>query len=98
MIKKILSLLLIFTGIAVMNSCTKLKEEILDESSVVGLTDKQQAEGVIAPVYAKLEDVFCILPFLLCRRFQQMRLFCLSGVELTGVIMVFMYSCINMRT
>ncbi|WP_462249192.1 RagB/SusD family nutrient uptake outer membrane protein [Ferruginibacter sp.] len=58
MIKKILNLLVIFTGIAVINSCTKLKEDILDESSVVGLTDKQQAEGVIAPVYAKLTDVF----------------------------------------
>lgn len=58
MTKRILTLLLIFTGIAVMNSCTKLKEQILDESSVAGLTDKQQAEGIISPVYAKLEDVF----------------------------------------
>ncbi|HEX6171983.1 MAG TPA: RagB/SusD family nutrient uptake outer membrane protein, partial [Chitinophagaceae bacterium] len=58
MIKKIFSLLLIFTGIAVINSCTKLEENVLDESSVVGLTDKQQAEGIIAPVYAKLVDIF----------------------------------------
>jgi hypothetical protein len=58
MIKKILNLLLVFTSIAVINSCTKLNEKILDESSVAGLTDKQQAEGIIAPVYAKLEDVF----------------------------------------
>ncbi|HEX3167669.1 MAG TPA: RagB/SusD family nutrient uptake outer membrane protein, partial [Chitinophagaceae bacterium] len=35
-----------------------LEEKILDESSVAGLTDKQQAEGITAPVYAKLEDVF----------------------------------------
>ncbi|HEV8269912.1 MAG TPA: RagB/SusD family nutrient uptake outer membrane protein, partial [Chitinophagaceae bacterium] len=58
MIKKIFSLLLIFTGISVINSCTKLEEDVLDESSVAGLTDKQQAEGIIAPVYAKLEDIF----------------------------------------
>jgi hypothetical protein len=58
MVKKIISMLLIFVTIAIMNSCTKLKEEVLDESSVAGLTDKQQAEGIITPVYAKLEDVF----------------------------------------
>ncbi len=58
MIKKIIFLLLIFIGMAVINGCTKLKEEVLDESSVAGLTAKQQAEGIIAPVYAKLEDVF----------------------------------------
>jgi hypothetical protein len=58
MIKKILGLLLIFTSITIINSCSKLEEDVLDESSVVGLTDKQQAEGVIAPVYAKLTDIF----------------------------------------
>ncbi len=39
-------------------SCSKLDEKVLDESSVAGLNDKQQAEGIIAPVYAKLEDIF----------------------------------------
>src|SRR5215213_4100524 len=58
MLKRIISLLLAFTGITVINSCTKLNEKALDESSVSGLTDRQQAEGIIAPVYAKLEDVF----------------------------------------
>ncbi len=58
MIKKILSLLFLITGIIVINSCTKLEEDILDESSVTGLTDKQKAEGLISPVYAKLMDVF----------------------------------------
>jgi hypothetical protein len=58
MIKRIISLLLVLVSIAVINSCTKLKEKVLDESSVSGLTDKQQAEGIIAPVYAKLEDIF----------------------------------------
>jgi hypothetical protein len=58
MIKKILILLMVFTGVALINGCTKLEEDILDESSVSGLTDRQQAEGIIAPVYAKLTDVF----------------------------------------
>src|SRR5215218_5117440 len=56
--KKILGVLLIFATLEITNSCTKLKEKVLDESSVSGLTDKQQAEGITAPVYAKLEDVF----------------------------------------
>lgn len=56
--KNIFSLLFVFMSIAIINSCTKLNEDILDESSVTGLTDRQQAEGIIAPAYAKLEDVF----------------------------------------
>ncbi len=55
---KILILLLAFVGISVTYSCSKLEEDVLDESSIAGLTDKQQAEGIIAPVYAKLEDIF----------------------------------------
>ena len=39
-------------------SCTKLNEKVLDESSVTGLTDKQLAEGLIAPVYNVLPDIF----------------------------------------
>ncbi len=58
MAKKIISLFLIFITIVLTNSCTKLNEKVLDESSVGGLTDKQQAEGITAPVYAKLEDIF----------------------------------------
>ena len=56
--KKIFKLLVVFTSIAIVHSCTKLEEEILDESSVVGLTDKQLAEGTIAPVYAVLPTIF----------------------------------------
>lgn len=56
--KKIVKLLVIFVSIAMVHSCTKLEEEILDESSVVGLTDKQLAEGTIAPVYAVLPTIF----------------------------------------
>lgn len=55
---KILSLLLLFISLTVMNSCSKLEEDILDESSTSGLTSQQQAEGIIVPAYAKLEDIF----------------------------------------
>jgi hypothetical protein len=55
---KIISLLLIFAGVSIINSCTKLKEKILDESSVTGLTDQQIAEGNIAPVYALLPELY----------------------------------------
>ncbi|MCX6218737.1 RagB/SusD family nutrient uptake outer membrane protein [Spirosoma sp.] len=41
-----------------MNSCTNLVEQVLDESSVTGQTDKQLADGNIAPVYARLVDIF----------------------------------------
>lgn len=53
--KKILALLL---GVSVFAGCTKLEEKILDETSSTGSTDKQVAEGLIAPVYAKLPDIF----------------------------------------
>ncbi|MEJ7559147.1 MAG: RagB/SusD family nutrient uptake outer membrane protein [Pedobacter sp.] len=55
---KILMLSLAFIGLTATYSCSKLEEKVLDEKSVAGLTDKQQAEGIIAPVYAKLEDIF----------------------------------------
>ncbi|MFY7839273.1 MAG: RagB/SusD family nutrient uptake outer membrane protein, partial [Lacibacter sp.] len=38
--------------------CTKLNEQILDESSVTGQTDKQIADGLIAPVYALLPTIY----------------------------------------
>ena len=56
--KKIYSLLLV-CSFAVLESCTDLKEEILDETlSAAKLTDKQAADGIIAPVYARLPDIF----------------------------------------
>ncbi|MCW3087057.1 MAG: RagB/SusD family nutrient uptake outer membrane protein, partial [Sediminibacterium sp.] len=58
MTPRIIKLLLIFIVTAGLNSCSKLSEKVLDEGSVTGLTAKQQAEGIIAPAYAKLEDVF----------------------------------------
>jgi hypothetical protein len=56
--KKIFSLVLILTGISIINSCTKLKERVLDESSVTGLSPQQIAEGNIAPVYALLPTLY----------------------------------------
>lgn len=56
--KKNITILLVLIATSLINSCTKLDEEILDESSVTGLTDKQIAEGIIAPVYAKLPEIF----------------------------------------
>lgn len=45
-------------GITMMAGCAKLDEIPLDESSSTGLTDKQIAEGVITPVYARLPDIW----------------------------------------
>ncbi|RYY20057.1 MAG: RagB/SusD family nutrient uptake outer membrane protein [Chitinophagaceae bacterium] len=56
--KKIFSLMLMGSCITMINSCTKLNETVLDESSVAGLTDKQIAEGIVTPVYALLPSVF----------------------------------------
>jgi starch-binding outer membrane protein, SusD/RagB family len=58
MTKKIFSMLLLISGVAVIHSCTKLNEKVLDEFSVGGLTEKQIAEGALAPVYAKLPVIF----------------------------------------
>jgi starch-binding outer membrane protein, SusD/RagB family len=55
---KIISLVFFLIGGVIFNACTKLNEQVLDESSVTGLTEKQIAEGNIAPVYAKLPDIF----------------------------------------
>lgn len=51
--------LIAFATIALLiGSCTKLEETVLDESSVTGLTDKQIADGTLAPVYAGLPLLF----------------------------------------
>jgi starch-binding outer membrane protein, SusD/RagB family len=51
-------ILLIFSAFLTGTSCTKLNEQVLDESSATGLTPKQAAEGAIAPVYAQLPSIF----------------------------------------
>ncbi len=56
--KKILTSSLALASLLFFNSCTDLKEQVLDESSVTGLTDKQAADGNLAPVYAQLPTLF----------------------------------------
>ncbi|NCI51424.1 RagB/SusD family nutrient uptake outer membrane protein [Sediminibacterium roseum] len=58
MSKRITKLLSLIAVITMINGCTKLQEKILDETSAAGLSDKQVADGLLAPTYAKLEDVF----------------------------------------
>ena len=53
-----LPILLTLVGILFINGCTNLNEVILDETSATGLSDKQAADGIIAPVYARLPDIF----------------------------------------
>lgn len=58
MSKRITNLLLLVVSLTILDSCTKLTEKVLDETSAAGLTEKQVADGFIAPTYAKLEDIF----------------------------------------
>jgi hypothetical protein len=39
-------------------SCTDLEENVLDEASITGQSDKAVADGLIAPVYARLPDIY----------------------------------------
>ncbi len=50
--------LLALAGLLYLGSCTNLNEQVLDESSVSGLSDKQAADGILAPVYARLPDLY----------------------------------------
>lgn len=45
-------------GISFIEGCTKLEEQILDETVSSNLNAKQAADGIIAPVYARLPDLF----------------------------------------
>jgi starch-binding outer membrane protein, SusD/RagB family len=56
--KKILIISFISCALLTLNSCTDLVEKVLDESSASGLTDKQAADGSLAPVYAQLPNIF----------------------------------------
>lgn len=56
--KKQLILPLIIAALTAGTGCTKLNETILDETSSFGKTDKEIAEGIIAPVYANLPNIF----------------------------------------
>jgi len=56
--KNIQCVLLLLCCMALTLSCTKLKEDVLDESSITGQTEQQRAEGLIAPVYALLPTLY----------------------------------------
>ncbi|MGM9511042.1 RagB/SusD family nutrient uptake outer membrane protein [Larkinella sp. GY13] len=56
--KKKLILSVMLAGMYVLNGCTNLSENVLDEASASGLSDRQAADGIIAPVYARLPDIF----------------------------------------
>lgn len=58
MIKKIFYILSLFIVVVVLGSCSKLNEQVLDETSSTGATDKEVTEGLIAPVYAVLPGLF----------------------------------------
>ena len=55
--KKLISMLTLVSMILVYG-CTNLAENVLDEASVSGLSDRQAADGIITPVYARLPDIF----------------------------------------
>lgn len=56
--KKIIFSLFIFASLFVIEGCTDLEEEVLDESFTGGATSDQIADGTIAPVYAVLPGLF----------------------------------------
>lgn len=56
--KKIFIITSLCCGLLALNSCTDLVENVLDESSASGLTNKQAADGNLAPVYALLPNIF----------------------------------------
>jgi hypothetical protein len=56
--KRKLYLLLLFISVIIIEGCTDLEEDILDETSATGLSDKQAADGYIAPVYGRLPELF----------------------------------------
>lgn len=56
--KKTFLLTLTLFSLILGNGCTNLTEHVLDEASVSGLTDKLAADGNLAPVYARLPDIF----------------------------------------
>lgn len=56
--KKTLFISLACFGLLTFAGCTNLVENVLDESSASGLTERQAADGNIAPVYALLPSLF----------------------------------------
>ncbi|MFM7019848.1 MAG: RagB/SusD family nutrient uptake outer membrane protein [Aquirufa sp.] len=56
--KKLRNIAMLMVGMSTLVGCSDLNEKILDEYNAAGLTDKQAADGMIAPVYAVLPTIF----------------------------------------
>lgn len=56
--KKLTKISTLVFGMLALYSCTNLNEIVLDEYNAAGLTDKQAADGMIAPVYAILPTLY----------------------------------------
>ncbi|MGF1637110.1 MAG: RagB/SusD family nutrient uptake outer membrane protein [Cyclobacteriaceae bacterium] len=56
--KKFLSIIILLVGNFLIEGCTDLSEEILDETSATGLSEKEIADGMIAPAYATFSSLF----------------------------------------
>jgi hypothetical protein len=56
--KKLRNIAIVLAGMSALVGCSDLNEKILDEYNAAGLTDKQAADGMIAPVYAVLPTIF----------------------------------------
>ncbi len=56
--KKVTKISTLVFGMLALYSCTNLNEIVLDEYNAAGLTDKQAADGMIAPVYAVLPSLY----------------------------------------
>lgn len=49
---------LLFFSFLILFGCTNLEENILDETSASGLSDRQAADGILVPAYALLPNIF----------------------------------------
>jgi hypothetical protein len=56
--KKFRNIAMLMVGMTALVGCSDLNEKVLDEYNAAGLTDKQAADGMIAPVYAVLPTIF----------------------------------------
>ena len=56
--KKYILIVLLFFSMVVIEGCTDLEEEVLDESLTGGATEDQITDGALAPVYAVLPNLY----------------------------------------
>jgi hypothetical protein len=56
--KKLRNIAMLMVGMTALVGCSDLNEVVLDEYNAANLTDKQAADGMIAPVYAVLPTIF----------------------------------------